>query len=135
MSYIEFDDALRVGNKLIDQEHEMLISYINLLKKAIEHEASGAIVGQVVRGLVEYTRTHFFVEEELMKAYEYPDRESHMKAHEAFRAKANTLVRSLEHGEQIDLPGVLAFLIEWLMAHILKIDAKLADFLRDKSLA
>ena len=135
MSYIEFDDTLKVGNKLIDQEHEMLISYINLLKKAVENEASGAIVGQVMRGLVEYTRTHFFVEEELMKAYDYPDRESHMKAHDGFRAKATTLVKSLENGEKIDLQGVLAFLIEWLTAHILKIDAKLAEFLRDKRLA
>jgi hemerythrin-like metal-binding protein len=134
MSYIEFDDSLKVGNKLIDQEHEMLISYINLLKKAIENEASGAIVNQVVRGMVEYTRTHFFVEEELMKAYDYPDREAHLKAHDVFRTKATMLVRSLEHGEEIDLPGVLTFLIEWLMSHILKVDARLADYLRDKSL-
>ena len=134
MSYIEFDNTLMVGNRLMDQEHEMLISYINLLQKAVEHEASGNIVNQVVRGLVEYTRTHFFVEEELMKAYEYPDRESHLKAHEGFRAKAASLVRSVDMGEEIDLKGVLAFLIEWLTAHILKIDAKLADFLRDKTL-
>lgn len=134
MSYIEFDDSLRVGNKLIDQEHEMLISYINLLQKAVENEASGAIVGQVVRGMVEYTRTHFFVEEELMKAYDYPDKENHMKAHEAFRLKVNTLVKQMELGEPIDLRGVLAFLTEWLTAHIMKIDARLADFLKDKSM-
>lgn len=135
MSHIEFDDTLRVGNKLMDQEHEMLISYINLLQKAAENEASDNIVNHVVRGLVEYTRTHFFVEEELMKAFDYPDRESHMKAHEGFRAKANALVRDADRGEEIDLPGVLTFLTEWLTAHILKIDAKLADFLKDKSLA
>lgn len=135
MSYIEFDDTLRVGNRLIDQEHEMLISYINLLQKAIENDASSNMVSHVVRGLVEYTRTHFFVEEEMMKAYDYPDREAHVKAHEGFRTTANTLVRKLEQGEPIDLPGVLAFLTEWLTAHILRIDAKLADFLKDKTLA
>jgi len=135
MSHIEFDNTLRVGNKLMDQEHEMLISYINLLQKAAKNEASDNIVNHVVRGLVEYTRTHFFVEEELMKAFDYPDRESHMKAHERFRAKANALVRDADRGEEIDLPGVLTFLIEWLTAHILKIDAKLADFLKDQSLA
>jgi len=135
MSHIEFDDTLRVGNKLMDQEHEMLISYINLLQKAAKNEASDNIVNHVVRGLVEYTRTHFFVEEELMKAFDYPDRESHMKAHERFHAKANALVRDADRGEEIDLPGVLTFLIEWLTAHILKIDAKLADFLKDQSLA
>ena len=135
MSYIEFDDTLMVGNKLMDQEHEMLISYINLLQKAVENEASGNIVGHVVRGLVEYTRTHFFVEEEMMKAFDYPDQASHMRAHEGFRAKAGALMRSVDKGEEIDLNGVLSFLTEWLTAHILKIDAKLADFLKDKTLA
>ncbi len=50
MPYIEFDDSLRVGNRVIDQEHEMLISYINLLQKAVENEASGGIVEKVIDG-------------------------------------------------------------------------------------
>lgn len=134
MSYIEFDDSLRVGNRVIDQEHEMLISYINLLQKAVENEASDGIVEKVVEGLVDYTKTHFFVEEELMKAYEYPEAESHMQAHEKFRQQANDLVASLEKGEAVDLNSVLAFLKEWLTGHIMKIDARLADFLKDKSM-
>ena len=135
MSYIEFDDSLRVGNRVIDQEHEMLISYINLLQKAVENEASGGIVEKVVDGLVDYTKTHFFVEEELMKAYAYPDMESHMQAHEKFRQQANALVESLAKGEEVDLPAALEFLKEWLTGHILKIDARFADFLKDKSMS
>lgn len=135
MSYIEFDDSLRVGNRVIDQEHEMLISYINLLQKAVENDASGGIVEKVVDGLVDYTKTHFFVEEELMKAYAYPDMDSHMQAHEKFRQQANALVDSLAKGEEVDLPAVLEFLKEWLTGHILKIDAKFADFLKDKSMS
>ena len=107
MPYIEFDDSLRVGNKVIDQEHEMLISYINLLQKAVENEASGGIVEKVVEGLVEYTKTHFFVEEELMKAYGYPEAESHMHAHTKFRQHANDLVAHLERGDDVDLDAVL----------------------------
>lgn len=135
MSFIEFDDSLRVGNRVIDQEHEMLISYINLLQKAVENEASDGIVEKVVDGLVEYTKTHFFVEEELMKAYVYPDMHDHMHAHEKFRQQANDLVASLEKGESVDLEAVLAFLKEWLTGHIMKIDVKLADFLKDKTMS
>jgi len=135
MSYIEFDDSLRVGNRVIGQEHEMLISYISLLQKAVENEASGGIVERVVDGLVDYTKPHFFVEEELMKAYAYPDIDSHMQAHEKFRMQANTLVESLAKGEEVGLPAVLEFLKEWLSAHILKIDAKFSDFLKDKGMS
>ncbi len=135
MPYIEFDDSLRVGNRLMDQEHEMLISYINQLQKVIEHEADGNAVKQVVRGLVEYSRTHFFVEEELMKAYDYPEIGFHLKAHVGFRDSANALMRDLDMGDEIDLRQMLAFLTEWLTTHILSVDAKLADFLRGKQLA
>ncbi len=134
MPYVEFDNSLRVGNRLMDQEHEMLISYINQLQKVIENEADGNAVKQVVRGLVEYSRTHFFVEEELMKAYGYPEVEFHLKAHAGFRDSANALVRDFDMGDEIDLDQMLAFLTEWLTTHILNVDAKLADFLRDKQL-
>lgn len=67
MAYLEFNDSLMVENKLIDQEHAILIEYINLLQKAVENESSVKIVGQVLDGLTEYTKTHFFVEEEMMR--------------------------------------------------------------------
>jgi len=135
MSYIDFDDTLRVGNRLIDQEHEMLIEYINLLQRAVENNASSGIVEQVVNGMVDYTKTHFFVEEEMMKAYDYPDAQQHLDAHERFRNQVNDLVKTIENGEEVDLVGVLEFLKEWLTGHILKIDAKLAEFLKEKTLA
>jgi len=112
----------------------MLVSYINLLQKAVENEAGGGVVEKVVDGLVDYTKTHFFVEEELMKAYAYPDMDSHMQAHKKFRQQANPLVESLVKGEE-DLPAALEFLKEWLTGHILKIDARFAGFLKDKSMS
>ena len=103
MSYIEFDASLMVGNRLIDQEHEVLISYINLLQKAIENEASGNIIEKVLSGLVEYTKTHFFVEEEMMLAYGYSEYDIHKKAHEGFKKTAVDLLGKFERGEDINL--------------------------------
>ena len=135
MSLIEFDASLHVGNRLMDQEHEVLISYINLLQKAVEHEASTGIIEKVLDGVVEYTKTHFFLEEELMKAYNYPERESHIKAHEGFRQEAQKLVEQFERGEGEITDSVLQFLKGWLVNHILKIDVQLAEFLKDKKLS
>jgi len=132
MSFIEFDDSLKVGNKLIDKEHEMLIDYMNLLERAVSNDASEGIIEQVVHGLVDYTKTHFFVEEELMKVYEYPDIDAHLKAHAGFIDETNKLVNQLKQGEAIDLNAVMDFLKQWLTAHILKVDAKLSAFLKDK---
>ncbi len=134
MPYIEFNNSLRVGNRLMDQEHEMLVGYINQLQKVVEEDADSNVIKQVIRGLVEYSRTHFFVEEELMRAYGYPDSEFHLRAHEGFRANASALVRDMDMGNEIDLGQMLGFLTEWLTDHILNTDVQLADFLRDQTL-
>ncbi|MDH5546977.1 MAG: bacteriohemerythrin [Gammaproteobacteria bacterium] len=134
MSYIEFDASLMVGNRLIDQEHEVLISYINLLQRALDNEASASLIEKVLSGLVEYTKTHFFLEEELMQAYGYPNYDAHKNAHEGFKKTANDLLTQFENGVDIDLNEVNEFLKEWLIGHILKLDVVLAEFLKGKTL-
>ncbi len=133
MAYIEFNDSLKVENKLIDQEHAVLIEYINLLQKAVENESSVKIVGQVLEGLTDYTKTHFFVEEEMMKAFEYPDVDTHKAAHEGFKSKLVKLIENYNNGDTEISSSALEFLKDWLTEHILKIDKKLSDFLADKS--
>ncbi len=133
MAFLEFDDSLKVDNKLIDQEHAVLIEYINLLQKAIENESSVKIVGQVLEGLTEYTKTHFFVEEEMMKAFVYPDVDKHKAAHEGFKDKLAKLIDNYQKGDTEISTSALEFLKNWLTEHILKIDKKLSDFLADKA--
>ena len=133
MSFVDFNDSLKVQNKLIDQEHAVLIEYINLLQKAIENDTSARITAQVLEGLTEYTNTHFFVEEEMMKAYEYPDRANHLDAHDGFREKLSVLIQDHEKGGKEINESVTLFLKDWLTGHILTVDKKLSDFLSDKS--
>jgi len=135
MSYIVFDDSLRVGNKLIDQEHAVLIEYINLLQRAVENQTSDTIIKQVLDGLVDYTKTHFFLEEELMKAYDYPDKKNHMQAHKSFIAKLDELQGQYKNKDEKVTGSVLDFLKDWLKNHILKVDAELSAFMKDKRFA
>ncbi|MDH5407844.1 MAG: bacteriohemerythrin [Gammaproteobacteria bacterium] len=134
MSYFEFDDSLKVGNKLIDQEHAVLIEYINLLQKSVENEISETLLKQVLDGLIDYTKTHFFVEEELMKALDYPEASVHLSAHEAFCKKIDELKAGFDQGNTNISGDALAFLKDWLTGHILKVDKRLSDFLSDKTL-
>jgi len=134
MTYFKFDDSLKVENKLIDQEHMVLIDYINLLQKAVKNETSIKIVGLVLGGLTEYTRTHFFVEEEMMKAFEYPDVDKHKAAHEIFKDKLAELIHDYENDTAEISDSALSFLKYWLIEHILKTDRQLSDFLALQSL-
>lgn len=135
MAYLEFNSALHVGNRLMDREHAVLIEYINSLQKAVDEASSRYLVGQVLEGLVEYTKTHFFVEEEMMRVYAYPDYSNHKKAHDAFKREIQKHVDSYRSGEGNVTEAVMFFLKDWLVNHIMKIDVQLAGFLKDKSLS
>ena len=132
MQPVVFNDSLKVGNVIIDQEHEILIDYINLLQMSVVNETSDTLLKKVLQGLVEYTKTHFFVEEEFMKAFSYPDQSAHRAAHEAFRHKLTHVLREVDRGETNVSGELLQFLIHWLTEHILKVDKKLSAFLADK---
>lgn len=135
MANLGFNNSLRVGNRLMDREHAVLIEYINSLQQALDDASSRQLVGQVLEGLVEYTKTHFFVEEEMMRVYGYPDYINHKKAHDAFKHEIQRRVEEYRKGEGHVTEAVMLFLKDWLVKHIMKIDTQLAAFLKDKTLS
>lgn len=130
MASLEFNQKLMVDNKLIDQEHKVLIDLINGLQDAVDLGNPGHVIDEILPGLMEYTKTHFFVEEELMLAYDYPDFEGHKKAHDAFRNKIEALHNQVSKGDGNIPNSIMLFLKEWLTNHIMEIDKKLSAFLK-----
>jgi len=129
-----FDEKLHVGNRLMDREHAILIEYINTLQGLVDGDSSRHLVGQVLEGLIQYTTTHFYVEEELMYAFRYPDYVNHIQAHEKFKQTMQQLSSQYKQGEADITNELMDFLKDWLVKHIQKIDCKLADFLKGKQL-
>ena len=134
MSFMEYPDTMKLGNKLMDQEHEVLISCINMLQEAVKEDHDSTTTNEVLQGLVEYTKTHFFVEEELMRAYEYAGAETHKREHDSFKKKIEMLSQRFEQGNELIEDKLLDFLKGWLIEHILKTDAHLAKFLKEKGM-
>ena len=131
MSYINFNDSIKVDNKLIDQEHKVLIDLVNGLKDAVDLGNSEKVIDEILPGLLEYTKTHFFVEEELMIAYDYPDIKGHKKAHDSFKGKIEALHAQLSNGDGNIPNSIMLFLKDWLTTHIMETDKKLSAYLKE----
>ena len=131
---MNFDKQLHVGNRLMDREHAVLIEYINTLQGLVDAKSSRHLVGQVLEGLIQYTKTHFYVEEELMHAFRYPDYANHIEAHEKFKVTMHELSSQYKQGETDISNELMNFLKDWLINHIQKVDRKLAEFLKGKQL-
>ncbi len=119
MPLIHWTPDFSVGVNSLDTDHKILISLINQLDDAIRAGAAGQTIGGVLDALLDYTDYHFAREESLMKACGYPDFDAHVRTHNTLRAQVHDIrVRYRRNPESLHGREVLAFLKNWLTAHI-----------------
>ena len=130
MPLINWTADLSVGFESIDTDHQVLIGLLNELDDAVSVGESRETVGRVLDSLLDYTDYHFGREEVLMRACRYPDMDAHIKTHDTLRAQvADIRSRYMRNPESIHAREVLAFLKNWLTAHILGRDKLYQPFL------
>jgi hemerythrin len=119
----EWKDAYRVGIEDIDEEHRELVRIANRLFGELDN-------GQLQRELMtlrQHMLAHFHKEEILMGRIGYPRLAEHRTLHEAllddFDHYAANVARNPEQ-----VPGLRAFLVEWVLDHIVNHDQGIAEF-------
>ena len=134
MAMIQWTQELSVGVESIDTDHKLLISMLNQLDDAITAGEAEDVVSSVLNALLDYTDYHFRREETLMLACGYPDAEAHMHTHERLRAQVVGIRdRFLRNPESIREREVLAFLKNWLTAHIMGRDKLYEPFMASRA--
>ena len=126
MIYWSWDPSLSVGIEVIDSQHRRIVDYINELSTA-KTEKNQDQVTQTLLSLVDYTRTHFAFEEELMQKAGYPLSDSHKKVHDAFVAQISRYVKQHEEGQDVT-KKLLSELQIWLTNHIKRDDKDYAPY-------
>jgi hemerythrin-like metal-binding protein len=131
MPIIQWTPDFSVGVGSIDTDHKVLISLINQLDDAIRGGEPKQTVSRVLDALLDYTNYHFAREELLMRACAYPDIEAHARTHATLRAQVHDIRnRYRRNPESIHAREVLAFLKNWLTAHIVGRDKLYAPFMQ-----
>jgi len=132
--FIEWDEKFRTDIYVVDEEHRFLIDNINLLhqiteQQGIEPEYLHDELKAVLRNLAHYTQTHFIVEEEMMRVWNYEDFHSHKLEHDKFVQQIHSLQDSFDEADMDLSPSLLKFLKDWLTNHILGTDLVMAKYL------
>jgi hemerythrin len=131
MPIIHWTSEFSVGVSSIDTDHKILISLINQLDDAIRRGEPKETVSRVLDALLDYTDYHFTREEALMAACRYPDIDAHKRTHAMLRAQVQDIRdRYRRNPESIHAREVLAFLKNWLSAHIVGRDKRYAPFMQ-----
>ena len=129
MAVMKWRKSLEVGNTAIDTQHQQLVAMINALAEAADQGHPQKEVSKLFYALLEYTSSHFRMEEELMHAQAYPDRANHFRAHTALKFVVEDLQEAFAAGNVLAAGELAQVLNDWLFKHILVIDKALAEFL------
>lgn len=116
MALIKWDDeTLSVGIKVIDNQHKVLVGYINELAELVEHNPTEKDIGNVFNQLVAYTQYHFKDEEAYFKGLNKKNLMLHKLQHKHFIEHLNQLKKK---GYTAVTTELLEFLLDWLVTHI-----------------
>ena len=125
MELMEWSERFKLGYARIDSDHQKLIALINQLTEAMTKRAGKDVCGTVLNELINYFKTHFAMEEQLMANFNYADAVSHKAEHAMFVDEVLKMKAKLEANSFMLPVSLLKFLRDWLSNHILVTDKAL----------
>jgi methyl-accepting chemotaxis protein len=129
---IDWGPRYFIGLKSIDEQHKILVDLMNELYEAFGSNKNKKVIKHVLKELLDYTIYHFGNEEELFEKYGYKESENHEDQHKKFIQRIEQFQKDFEKGNTILSFDLIDFLKNWLLNHILKIDAKYVPFLKER---
>ncbi len=135
MPLMVWNEKLSVGIKSIDDQHKKLVALLNQLHDGMMAGKGKEVVGNVLKGLVDYTTNHFRYEEDLFTRNGYADAAAHKKAHADLVPQVVEIQKKYEQSGPATLTiQVMNFLKDWLTVHILGTDMKYGPYLIAKGI-
>ena len=124
-------DDFMVGNRQIDAQHKELVRMTNEFYAGVQ---MGGVMAKVyfmktIQGAVQYVKTHFATEEEIMQKVAYPLFAEHKQQHEDFVAEVAQQVQIFEKEDNPDPAGFVKYLMDWVLQHIADSDKKYAPYI------
>lgn len=111
-------DDLNVHIQEVDEQHKGLAELINQLHFAISENHAAETTREILDQLAEGARTHFLLEESLMRLTHYSGFEVHKHQHELLMEDMRTVQAALDEG-RVTLDVVLLHVLKkWLTDHI-----------------
>lgn len=121
-----FTSKYLVGVSIIDDEHKRLFEIIKEANDVMHNDFLYDKFDQIsnlLGELLEYTKVHFADEEKYMESINYKGLEDQKRAHSMFVEKIENInLDDVDENQDEYLTGLLNFLLDWLVNHILKAD-------------
>jgi len=127
-SVVDWSDQFATGLDDVDSQHQKLFEVINKLGRLQACDSASDMLIAAYDELKNYTLYHFQHEEELMNAWPMieANKIAHLKAHRGFIERIGKIDKLIVSHPSYVVDHLLAFLVKWLVHHILDVDKRMA---------
>jgi hemerythrin len=122
-------EAVKVGDKTIDAEHDLQMQLLDSLSQALTKGGDFAPTRHILEQFIEFSDMHFLSEQLIMRLNAYPAYEAHLEEHTRLMKKVRQIRESIVHSENVSSLQLLLELRDWLLHHIATDDAVFGEFL------
>lgn len=127
---IQWNDAYSIGYNAIDKEHQTLFTLAQYATRCKTHNE----IKQAVKKLVDYTKYHFYNEEQYMRSIDYININHHILIHKKIVKTLDSFMQKMDSMSVQDMYVVLNnFVDQYLIKHIIIEDKKVHHFRRNES--
>lgn len=129
---IEWNENLKTGIPVIDEQHQELIVMLNRLGRFRCGEES---FYEALKELKDYVDNHFKIEEDYMDNIKYPEYTQHKSCHDKFVEELKTIFEKTDNATNIDELGqeLFDYTENWIINHYSEEDVKLTDYIKKNS--
>ncbi len=128
MATFDWKPEYSVSVSILDKQHKKLFTLAQNLYDAIRAGGGRDVLGRCLAELIDYTKTHFADEEELLAGHNYPDLSEHRKQHAELIAKISDFQKQFIAGNAMITIDLMEFIRDWIAKHIQETDMLYADF-------
>ncbi len=128
--FFKWSNDYSVNIKTIDSQHQELVGILNRLFVAISKDEGDKTIAGIMDALLGYTKTHFSLEERLMKQANYSELDTHIEEHRKLIRQLNDICKKHLLEEKPVYFEMVCFLKSWLKNHIQGDDMKYSSALQ-----
>ena len=134
MTLLTWNHACSVGVRAIDDQHGILMDAINDLRLALLRGCSHEKTCELLDQFIEFTRMHFWSEEQLMEQTGFSGLAEHRAVHDQMLAEILQAAHRLQYGEALRMRPLLSQLHDGFLEHIEQVDQEYGPWLREQGI-
>ncbi|WP_420238964.1 bacteriohemerythrin [Telmatobacter bradus] len=123
MTLLTWNHDRTVGVRAMDDQHGILMDAINELRLAQSHGGGREQIAEIFDRLIEFSRMHFWSEEQLMEKASYEGLNEHRALHHKMLAEMLQIAHQLQYGDGSNLEGKLGAMRGHFLRHVEEVDA------------